>query len=943
MIKVENVSMKFRMNSDKVQSLKEFAVAAATHRLKYKDFWVFKHISFAVEKGEVVGLIGRNGAGKSTLLKIISGILAPTSGQVRLSGRVVPMLELGSGFDYELTGRENIFLNGAILGYGESFLKEKYDEIVAFSELGEFIETPIRNYSSGMMMRLAFSIATVVQPEILIVDEILAVGDESFQKKSKRKMLELMGGGTTVLFVSHSLAQIREMCSRVVWLENGQVKMIGETKQVCDKYEEAFSPPAEFQNRIHGFSEAMQSLSDVLFVYGEDKNAYEWRVAYQREQLEASAIPAHTIQQTDACAEIVKRYRVIICVRCQDTLAMRRLLQAAKARHKKIIFDFSYCTDDYNQEQDPQEQLFQQVKGICDGVCVSNQQLAEHYRKQGCRVIYNPLAVDERVAEYAAWAVYDRDVLPYRKTDTLSEEELINFNKAAAAKRKRAENGRTIAFFAAMQDAGGWDVAIPVFTWLLGHHLDVQLLIEGEKEDMPKELAPFASRLIYRKPTGREERLRSYAYADLVLLCAARQKRQDMLLQCWMFAALVQTPCICLDTGDIPIPEVFEHRKNIWICRGLKHVGAQLHHLLLEQALLKQLGQAAFTYVHRFCSSVCTNNHLVQALRTGMPVNFAFLVSDHADGESGRTALQHAALMAGRGYEVTVLVTGKNKQDVAWNGITLPTVSRDTAYCIQYFDTMVSFDWDSAQWMQAYAAVRRRIYLVPDYEPDHYKTGSVERLKANRMYGMRASIEYVAASSGCARWLQEDCGQAAAVMQSGIDYSSLCIRQKTKFGSCIRILAIIDSNFQADHTEELAVLTQALEPYEICFYYDSVQETLYGSQQQHLDRYGDCDILLEIGIPRANATAPLEMMAAGGVAVVVRDACGRDYLKERENCMMYELGDFKEAANCIRKVVLDAKDRRRLIASGIQTARNYDWKDRKQQIIEFYEQKQEQI
>ena len=150
---------------------------------------------------------------------------------------IVPMLELGSGFDFDLTGRENIYLNGSILGYSSHFLDEKYDEIVSFSELGEFIEMPIRNYSSGMMMRLAFSIATVVNPEILIVDEILAVGDEAFQRKSRQRMLELMGGGTTVLFVSHSLDQIREMCDRVLWLDHGQIKMLGETKEVCDAYQ----------------------------------------------------------------------------------------------------------------------------------------------------------------------------------------------------------------------------------------------------------------------------------------------------------------------------------------------------------------------------------------------------------------------------------------------------------------------------------------------------------------------------------------------------------------------------------------------------------------------------------------------------------------------------------------------------------------------------------
>lgn len=236
MIEVDGVTMRFRMNSDKIMSLKEFVTAALRGRLEYREFTALDHVSFEVKKGETLGLIGRNGAGKSTMLKIISGILKPTAGSVACRGNVVPMLELGSGFDMDLTGRENIFLNGAILGYSEAFLLEKYDEILDFSELGGFIETPIRNYSSGMLARLAFSIATVVKPEILIVDEILSVGDAAFQEKSRARMMELMGGGTTVLFVSHSIAQIREMCRHVVWLERGQVKMFGLADEVCDSY-----------------------------------------------------------------------------------------------------------------------------------------------------------------------------------------------------------------------------------------------------------------------------------------------------------------------------------------------------------------------------------------------------------------------------------------------------------------------------------------------------------------------------------------------------------------------------------------------------------------------------------------------------------------------------------------------------------------------------------
>lgn len=236
-IDVQDVSVRFRMPGDRINSLKEYAIQLFTKKLKYNEFTALKNVSFQIKKGDVVGLIGHNGAGKSTILKVISGILKPSSGCVSISGNVVPMLELGSGFDMEMTGRENIFLNGAILGYSEEFLLSKYEEIIEFSGLGSFIDMPVRNYSSGMTARLAFSIATVVEPEILIVDEVLAVGDASFQEKSRQRMMDLMGGGTTVLYVSHSLPQIRDMCDQVIWLDHGEVKMIGTADEVCNCYE----------------------------------------------------------------------------------------------------------------------------------------------------------------------------------------------------------------------------------------------------------------------------------------------------------------------------------------------------------------------------------------------------------------------------------------------------------------------------------------------------------------------------------------------------------------------------------------------------------------------------------------------------------------------------------------------------------------------------------
>ena len=236
MIKAENLTLCYRMSNDRINSIKEYMVAILKRKVKHTNFYALNDVSFEIHKGEVVGIVGNNGAGKSTLLKVIAGILRPTNGKVILNGNVAPMLELGSGFDPDLTGRENIFLNGSILGYSEEFLKSKFDEIVEFSELGDFINVPVRNYSSGMMMRLAFSVASMVSPDILILDEIMAVGDASFQEKSRARMMEMMSCGTTVLLVSHSIEQIRQLCDRVIWLDHGKLMAVGETQEICDQY-----------------------------------------------------------------------------------------------------------------------------------------------------------------------------------------------------------------------------------------------------------------------------------------------------------------------------------------------------------------------------------------------------------------------------------------------------------------------------------------------------------------------------------------------------------------------------------------------------------------------------------------------------------------------------------------------------------------------------------
>ena len=238
MIRIDDVTMTFNLGRDRIMSLKEMTVAFLRGRLHFDPFTALDHVTLHMEPGEVVGLIGRNGAGKSTLMKLIAGVLKPTSGSVRVEGSIAPMIELGAGFDYELNARENILLNAALLGYSKEFILKRMDEIIAFSELQDFMDVPLRNFSSGMVTRLAFSISTVVQPQILLVDEILSVGDEAFQKKSKARMQSLMQEGVTVLFVSHSLADIQEICDRVIWLEHGRIRMEGTPEEVCAAYRE---------------------------------------------------------------------------------------------------------------------------------------------------------------------------------------------------------------------------------------------------------------------------------------------------------------------------------------------------------------------------------------------------------------------------------------------------------------------------------------------------------------------------------------------------------------------------------------------------------------------------------------------------------------------------------------------------------------------------------
>ena len=237
MVKVDNVSMKFNLSSEKFDSFKEYVIKSIKNQVSFEEFWALKNVSFEVLKGDALGLIGLNGSGKSTMLKTIAGVLKPTEGTVTVYGTVAPLIELGAGFDMDLTARENVFLNGALLGHSRKEMEEYYEDIVSFSELRDFMDVPVKNFSSGMVSRLGFAIATIGTPDILIVDEVLAVGDFRFQEKCEERIQDMVRKGTTILFVSHSIQQVKKICNKIAWLEKGKLKRFGDAQTICSEYE----------------------------------------------------------------------------------------------------------------------------------------------------------------------------------------------------------------------------------------------------------------------------------------------------------------------------------------------------------------------------------------------------------------------------------------------------------------------------------------------------------------------------------------------------------------------------------------------------------------------------------------------------------------------------------------------------------------------------------
>lgn len=238
MVKVEDVSMMFNMNKERIDSIKEYVIRLLKRELMFEEFWALKNISFELERGDSLGIVGLNGSGKSTLLKLVAGVLKPTRGSVVTGGGIAPLIELGAGFDDDLSAEENIYLNGAILGYSKKYMEERYEEIIRFAELEDFTQVPLKNFSSGMKARLGFAVATMNVPDILILDEVLSVGDYKFQEKSFQRTQKILGSGTTVLFVSHSVEQVEKICKKALWLSEGKMKMFGDVQTVCRAYRE---------------------------------------------------------------------------------------------------------------------------------------------------------------------------------------------------------------------------------------------------------------------------------------------------------------------------------------------------------------------------------------------------------------------------------------------------------------------------------------------------------------------------------------------------------------------------------------------------------------------------------------------------------------------------------------------------------------------------------
>lgn len=729
MIQVENVSMRFRMANDRIVSLKEYAIALLKRRLNYRDFWVFQDISFQVGKGEVVGIIGKNGAGKSTLLKIIAGVLTPTKGEVIRNGNVVPMLELGSGFDVELSGRENIFLNGSILGYSKEFLEEKYEEILEFSELQEFIEMPIRNYSSGMLMRLAFSIATIVKPEILIVDEILAVGDEAFQKKSKRKMLELMSGGTTVLFVSHSMEQIREMCHRVVWLEQGKVNMIGEAKKVCDAYQESLSPSVRLEEQIQERKkniDAEKYYMDILLIYGEVGEDYEWRVHNQKEQLLAGNMPSAEIYYQELSEQLMAKYRVFFFVGCPNTVELKQYIKKLKQYGKTILFD---CRSAEEWKNNP---IFLELKEEIDGIVAATKQAAKEARQNGFLVYDNKDVCSDRIEQLSEWAVYDRDVLPQLDVNQMSGDmEVVNYYRAVKKKEERENGTVRIGCF----DSDPKKLA-DLLDAVFSEETEAEVFIRSDLDDLEENhqfQEKYKGMIRYLESMERETLPRVYADLDLVLaIVKTDQDRRDAYQQS-IYAGLVKTPFFFWDMEGNA-----ENNGGYGIkAKTARDFYQEVKIQYQNRDWLKEWIDLIFYQMKEEATAIRTGWKLAAWIREQEKPQVVFLLREEMEEEKKNHIQICAKSCREHGMDVLLLWNEGNasqKGNRRKEDRLFFQLSRTEVSIYGSLDQVVAASWEECEFLQSYRNIGQCYFLQQDTKMEEYSSGDYARFRVMQTY-----------------------------------------------------------------------------------------------------------------------------------------------------------------------------------------------------------------
>lgn len=712
--------MCYKLLNEKRLTLKEYAIALAKHQLQYTDFWVFHDISFEVEKGDIVGIIGKNGAGKSTLLKIISGVLEATEGNVTVNGNIVPMLELGSGFDFELTGRENIFLNGAILGYSESFLKEKYDEIVEFSELGDFIERPIRNYSSGMVARLAFAIATVVQPEILIVDEILGVGDEAFQKKSKRKMLSMMDGGCTVLFVSHSIGQIREMCNKVLWLEDGKMRMFGDAKKVCDAYQEFLNPSgqlddlsqAKFVNRVRDYSK------DVLYIYGDRNiNNYIWRVAVGREQLLATGTSTGEVFLDNLTDDLIDKYDNFIFSKCSYSDTIKSFIEKAKGKNKS-------CYIDVTSKSDECISIYDSLKDMLDGIIIPDDSLKSMFADDD-NVLSNPYVVLDRIAQVSSWAVYDRDVLPTVDNEKIdSEQALINYNKAMLEKKKRDDKYTRFVFVQLGEDDDLYADALKALVKYVSNKENYKIIIKykGIKKHNLEEY----SEIIEEEPFDSFEEIpKLYTLADYVVRPKMNDGFDEENAIQEAMANMVKVPFILFD-----------------------HVNGTLEEPSgdLEEKYKLEKSRTTLLTGYQYKNFVKGNDRKVVGI-----------VIKDTDDISPQLA-QYIEELVAKGHIIHFLSKKITDEVITVNNNDYLVINTDKIYFETTFNALIAVGWENYEYIKKYENVVERYLYVSTIDEDEFEEGDFNRFKRSMAFSSTSSVRYIAEDEQISKLINEKYG-----------------------------------------------------------------------------------------------------------------------------------------------------------------------------------------